>query len=157
MSPNKRLHDAARSPFYDCIAKHPRICFSSNDEPLIGLDVHLLLKHSGIPFSPEDIRKTPKIQRWGDLVPHTHPPFWKKKRGRLSTRECLVHLVNISSTLGCIPVHCGLLLNVKENLSSLIECLFDDFRNRDVTDSELLNYVSPKVSVNDFTDHFTTR
>ena len=63
MSPNKRLHDAARSPFYDCIAKHPRICFPSNDEPLIGIDVHLLLKHSGIPFSPEDIRETPKIQR----------------------------------------------------------------------------------------------
>ena len=54
-------------------------------------------------------------------------------------------------------MHCSLLVNVKENLSSLIECLFDDFRNRDVTDSELLNYVSPKVSVNDFTDHFTTR
>ena len=86
MSPNKRLHDTARSPFYDCIAKHPRICFPSNDEPLIGVDVHLLLKHSGIPFSPEDIRETPKIQRWGDLVPHTRPPFWKKKRGRLSTR-----------------------------------------------------------------------
>ena len=157
MSPNKRLHDTARSPFYDCIAKHPRICFPSNDEPLIGVDVHLLLKHSGIPFSPEDIRETTRIQRWGDLVPHTRPPFWKKKRGRLSTRECLIHLVNISSTSGCIPVHCGLLVNVKENLSSLIECLFDDFRNRDVTDSELLNYVSPKVSVNDFTDHFTTR
>ena len=37
--------------------------FVSNDEPLIGVDVHLLLKHSGIPFSPEDIRETPKIQR----------------------------------------------------------------------------------------------
>ena len=54
-------------------------------------------------------------------------------------------------------MHCRLSVNVKEDLSSLIECLFDDFRNRDVTDSELLNYVSPKVGVHDFTDHFTTR
>ena len=83
----------------------------------------------------------------------THVLHFKKKRGRLSTRECLVHL----STLGCIPVHCRLSVNVKEDLPSLIECLFDDFRNRDVTDSELLKYVSPKVSVHDFTDHFTTR
>ena len=54
-------------------------------------------------------------------------------------------------------MHCRLSVNVKEDLPSLIECLFDDFRNRDVTDSELLKYVSPKVSVHDFTDHFTTR
>ena len=63
MSPNIRLHDAVRSPFYDRIAKHPRVCFPWNDEPLTGLDVHLSLKHSGILFSPKDIRETPKIQR----------------------------------------------------------------------------------------------
>ena len=81
----------------------------------------------------------------------------KKETWEIEYEGMSCTLVNISSTLGCIPVHCSLLVNVKENLSSLIECLFDDFRNRDVTDSELLNYVSPKVSVNDFTDHFTTR
>ena len=81
----------------------------------------------------------------------------KKETWEIEYEGMSYTLVNISSTLGCIPVHCSLLVNVKENLSSLIEWHFDDFRNRDVTDSELLNYVNPKVSVNDFTDHFTTR
>ena len=39
----------------------------------------------------------------------------------------------------------------------MIERLSDGFRNRNVTDSERLKKVGPKVSVNDFNDHFTTR
>ena len=39
----------------------------------------------------------------------------------------------------------------------MIERLSDGFRNRNVTDSERLKKVGLKVSVNDLTDHFTTR
>ena len=74
----------------------------------------------------------------------------------MSTRGYLVHLTfsELYDAFQCIAF---LSVNVKEDLSSFIECLFVGFRNRDVTDSELLKEVSPKVSANDFTDHFTTR